>query len=282
MKTLGEVLSLTSQFLKEKKCSRSRRIAEELIAHVLKLKRLDLYMQFDRPFQEAELVLLRTLLRRASQHEPVEYIIGELNFYHCSLFVTKDVLIPRPETEILVDQACQAFKQSPYQGKVLWDLCTGSGCMGLAVKKACPELTVCLSDISPQALAVAEKNAQKNGIEVEILQGDLCAPFQGRKADFIFCNPPYISSQEMTTLDPSVKNFEPQIALDGGKEGLAFYRRLKEELPLYLNHGAKIFFEIGAEQGQAVSALFSESYWKNKRVEKDWSDHDRFFFLEFE
>jgi release factor glutamine methyltransferase len=282
MKTLGEVLTLTSDFLKEKKCSRFRRIAEELISHVLQLKRLDLYMQFDRPILETELETMRTLLKRAVKGEPVEYITGQVTFFHCEIALTKDVLIPRPETEILVDQACRALKQTPCLGKVAWDLCTGSGCIGIAVKKACPDLTVCLSDISEAALKVASSNAEQNGVDVELLQGDLLSPFQGRKADVIFCNPPYISSKEYLTLDASVKDFAPQTALVGGEDGLAFYRRLKEELPAYLNPCAKIFFEIGAGQGEALLSLFSGKSWKNLRVEKDWAGHDRFFFLEFE
>ena len=139
-----------------------------------------------------------------------------------------------------------------------------------------------LSDISLQAVALAKSNAQKNAVDIEVLQGDLLAPFAGRRADFIFCNPPYISSQEFLALDPSVKNFEPALALKGGEDGLLFYYRLKEELPPYLSPGAKLFFEIGCGQGKALLELFSGPEWKGVRVEKDWAGHDRFFFLEFE
>lgn len=282
MKSLGEVLTLTADFLKEKKHSRFRRIAEELIAHVLKLKRLDLYMQFDRPILNSELEIMRALLKRVMKGEPIEYIIGEIPFYHCMIAVTDAVLIPRPETEILVDQACRILKQISCHGKVAWDLCTGSGCIGIAVKKACPDLTVFLSDISDPALRVASSNAKRNEVEVELVQGDLLTAFNGRKADIIFCNPPYISSKEFLVLDSSVKDFEPHTALIGGEDGLLFYKRLKENLPAYLNAGAKVFFEIGAGQGETVSNLFSGEGWKNQRIEKDWAGHDRFFFLEFE
>ncbi len=282
MKTLGEVLNLSAQFLKEKGCQRSRRTAEELIGFILKIKRLDLYMQFDRPIVEGELELLRPLLKRAAKGEPLEYITNEVSFYHCTLSVTLDVLIPRPETEILVDSACKQLQKEPLEGKVAWDLCTGSGCIGIAVKKACPQLTMTLSDLSSKALAVAGDNAQRNSVEVELLHGDLLAPFAGRTADFIFCNPPYISSQEFLTLDPSVKDFEPSTALVGGEDGLAFYRRLNEELTPHLNPGAKVYFEIGRGQGKALLDLFSGPKWKNPRIEKDWAGHDRFFFLEFE
>ncbi len=282
MKTLGEVLAITSQFLKEKKCTRSRRIAEELIGHALTLKRLDLYMQFDRPMAEAELEVLRRLLKRAAKKEPVEYITGSVSFYGCEIEITPDVLIPRPETEILVDLACKQLKLQDQKGKTAWDLCTGSGCIGIAVKKACPDLTMILSDISEAALAVAGRNAEKNEVLVELISGDFLNPFAGRRADFVFCNPPYISSKEYFTLDPSVRDFEPRLALVAEDEGLAYYKKLKEALPSCLNPGAKVFLELGKDQGDALLELFSGPVWKSARVEKDWAGHDRFFFLEIE
>jgi release factor glutamine methyltransferase len=282
MKTLGEVLTLSVNFLKEKTSFSSRRDAEELVGYVLKLKRLDLYMQFDRPVLERELEALRALLKRAVKGEPVEYIIGRVSFYHCDIIVGPGVLIPRSETEILVDKACRILQKDPFQGKIAWDLCTGSGCIGIAVKKSCPNLSISLSDISEKALETARINARKNGVDVEILHGDLLSPFANRKADVIFCNPPYVSSREFISLDRIVKDFEPELALVGGRDGLSLYRRLQGELPAYLNPGAKIFFEIGAGQGSAVLNLFSGKGWKNGHVEKDWAGHDRFFFLEFE
>jgi release factor glutamine methyltransferase len=282
MKTLGEILTNAVHILKERDCARSRRVAEELIGHVLKLKRLELYMQFDRPVLEAELEILRTLLKRAVKGEPVEYIIGEMSFYHCDIHVCPGVLIPRPETEILVDQACRKLRATSFQGKTAWDLCTGSGCIGIAVKKACPELHLYLSDISEKALEIAAMNAKRNGVQMALLHGDLLTPFVGRKADVIFCNPPYVSSDEWMTLDRSVKDFEPQNALVGGEDGLSFYRRLRDDLPGFLNPQAKIFFEIGAGQGDAVLKMFMDKRWKGAQVEKDWAGHDRFFFLEFE
>ncbi len=282
MKTLGEILTISAHFLREKKCPRFRRDAEELIAHTLKLKRLDLYMQFDRPIQETELEVLRAFLKRAAKGEPVEYIVGEVEFYHCQLSVGPDVLIPRPETEILVDQACRILSAAVFRQQTAWDLCTGSGCIGIAVKRTCPDLSVRLSDISGKALEAAAINAHRNNVQVEFLQGDLLAPFDGCKADIIFCNPPYISAKDFLTLDPSVKDYEPREALLGGEDGLSFYRRLENELPFHLNPKAKIFLEIGAGQGGSVLNIFSGKGWKNRRVEKDWAGHDRFFFLEFE
>jgi release factor glutamine methyltransferase len=282
MKTLGEVLSVSVKFLNEKKCARARRVVEELIGHVLHLKRIDLYMQFDRPMTETELETLRSLLKRAVKGEPVEYITREVSFYHCSLALTPDVLIPRPETEILVDMACKQLKSQELVGMTAWDICTGSGCIGIAVKKACPHLQMFLSDVSERALSAAAENARRNEVQVEFLQGDFLIPFSGRKTDLVFCNPPYVSEKEYFTLDPSVKDFEPKLALVGGEDGLDFYRRLEKDLPAHLNPGAKIFLEIGTGQGSALMDLFSGHEWKGARVERDWAGHDRFFFLEFE
>lgn len=282
MKTLGEVLLATSQFLAQKEVSRSRRVAEDLIAHALGLKRLDLYLQFDRLLIEPELDKMRSLLKRAAQGEPIEYIIGALCFYGVSLKVTPAVLIPRPETELLVEIVSKELGKRPLKELAVWDVCSGSGCMGIALKKKYPQLQLSLSDLSLEALDLASDNARANGVDVELLRGDLLAPFAERKADVFLCNPPYVSEEEYSHLDRAVRCFEPKLALVGGEDGLAFYRRLKEGLPHHLHPNAKVFFEIGSTQGTALLELFAGGPWKHVRVERDWAGHDRFFLLEFE
>ncbi|MBS0625870.1 MAG: peptide chain release factor N(5)-glutamine methyltransferase [Verrucomicrobia bacterium] len=276
MKTLGETLKLSASYLQERKIGEPRRQAEDLLAHVLSLKRIDLYMQYDRPLEEKELGILRELLKKRGKGEPHEYIVGETLFYGCKIRVDRSVLIPRPETEILVDLIGKKISGK----KVLWDLCTGSGCIGISLKKAFPELKVVLSDISPEALAVAKENARINEVDVECREGDLLAPFAGEKADYVVCNPPYISSKEYLTLDRSVADFEPKLALVGGERGDEFYGRLARELPAYLNAGASAFFELGTGQGEVVKNLFSDPLWTQRELKKDWAGHDRFFFLE--
>lgn len=271
MKTIGEVLKLSSAFLEERKMVRSRRIAEELLSHVLGLKRMELYLQFDKPVVEAELEAIRGHLKRCAKGEPFEYVTGEVDFFGCQIAVDRRVLIPRPETELLVDFAAKRIERG-----ALWDVCTGSGCIGIALKKARPGLSVTLSDIAPEALLLAASNAKRNGVEVEILQGDLLAPFRGRKADAIVCNPPYVSEEEYSTLDPSVRDFEPKLALVGGERGIEMYERLKKELPACLNPGAQVFFEIGAAQGEALKKLFPEG-----EIHADWAGHPRFFTINF-
>ncbi|MDE3045128.1 MAG: peptide chain release factor N(5)-glutamine methyltransferase [Verrucomicrobiota bacterium] len=278
MKTIGEVLQLSTQFLAERKIERARRLAEELLAATLQMKRMDLYLQFDRPVEETELVLLREGLKRCGKGEPVEYVLGEVEFAGCQLAIDRSVLIPRPETEILIDLIVKEI--GPAQGKVLWDVCAGSGGLGLALKKALPDLEVILSDISPEAVAIGQKNSQKNGLEVEFRTGDLLAPFAGEQADFVTCNPPYVTETEYLNLQPSVRDFEPRRALVGGERGTEFYERLSCDLPLHLKPGGKVFLEIGATQGEAVKKIFAGGPWARGELKKDWSGHDRFFFLE--
>ena len=280
MKTIGEVLKLAATFLEERKSDSPRRTAEELLSKVLALKRLDLYMQFDRPVIESELVLFREFLKRKAKGEPLQYILGEVEFLGCKIKIDSRVLIPRQETEILTDSLVKRLKEKKLSGLCLWDICAGSGCVGIALKKALPDLSVILSDISPDVLALAKENARGNQIEVEFLLGDLLAPFAGRKADFVVCNPPYISESEFLTLDPSVKSYEPKGALVGGERGVEFYERLNRELPPFLNPKAQLFLEIGSGQEGVVKEIFSNSYWNSLEIRKDWAGHPRFFFLE--
>lgn len=282
MRTILEILTLSTDYLASKKIQEPRLQAEELVSQALGVKRMDLYLQFDRPLTEEEIAKCRTWLQRRSHGEPLQYIRGEVDFFDCVFKVTPAVLIPRQETEILVDRIAKVLMQETLPGKVLWDLCCGSGCIGIALKKRFPELTVCLSDISPEALAVATENVRNNKVEVELREGDLLSPFKNRLADFVVCNPPYIAEHEFSTLDVEVKDYEPRKALIGGANGLEFYERLVKELPLHLHPGSKVWLEIGASQGDALQKLFQNRCWKKCCVEKDWSGNERFFFLEME
>ena len=218
------------------------------------------------------------LVKKRLMGIPLEQVIGEVEFLGVSIGVTSDVLIPRPETEILVEKALAEMDHG--EGCVL-DLCAGSGCMGLAIKKARFDLDVTLSDISKKALKVAQQNAEKNELEVQFAQGNLFEGVQGLRFDFLFCNPPYISEKAFFGLDKSVKAHEPKLALTGGEDGLMFYRMIEKEANKYLNAKAKCFFEIGYDQGASVIEIFSDPVWGSKRVLKDYAGHDRFFFLEF-
>ena len=204
--------------------------------------------------------------------------MNELEFYRCRIQYDERVLMPRQESEVMVFYVLERMKNCP--GGVFLDLCTGSGCLGLAIKKARPDMQVILLDISLDALTVAKHNAHLNHLDVEILQGYLLEPLGGRKVDYVICNPPYVSDEEYEHLDRSVRDYEPKLALVGGKEGLDFYSTLSKTLKSHIKDGGKIFFEIGKDQGGKVLELFSDPCWCNQEVIKDWAGHDRFVFLE--
>ncbi len=282
MKTLGEVYRLSVELLQNKKIEKAKFVVQELMASVLGIDRMSLFMQFDRPLEEKELNKLRSYIFRKAKGEPLEYILGFLEFYHCRLSVTPQVLIPRPETEILLDGVVTDLAQIDLSGKEAWDLCTGSGCLAIGLKKKYPQLEVTGVDLSLEALQVARLNAKDNAVDVSFVYSDMFSALQGRKVDFLLCNPPYITKKEYEALDSSVRDYEPKVALVGGESGLEFYQTLAQELPKHLRAGGKAFFEIGTGQGEAVRNLFASSVWKQKKVGKDWSGHDRFFFLEIE
>ncbi len=282
MKTHAEILKLSTEYLAKHRISSPRREAEELLCDALGIERIALYTQFDRPLAEKELQTCRDRLARRIKGEPRQYIHGEVEFYGCRIKVTPAVLIPRQETEILVDKvykelSTKVLEDSLAGSSALVDLCCGSGCIGIALKKKFPSLKVILSDISAEALAVAKENAALNEVSVEFLQGDLCKPLEGCKAQFVICNPPYISEGEFMQLDREVRDFEPRTALVGGKSGLEFYERLSKELLGIMAPGGKVWFEIGMGQGGAIKELFEISGWKNCKVEHDWGNRDRFF-----
>jgi release factor glutamine methyltransferase len=249
-----------------------------VIADALGMNRMELYLNFDRPLTEKEIEECRTRIGRRGKGEPAQYIQGTVEFYDCKIKVTPDVLIPRQETEILVDIIAKKLEGVNLEGKVLWDVCCGSGAIGIALKKKFPELRVVLSDISSKALEVAKENAQNNQVKVDFLEGDLLKPFGDAKTHFFVCNPPYISENAYPNLDPEVRDFEPKLALTGGPSGLDFYKRLLQELPQHLHHDAIVWFEIGTGQGNEVAQLFS-SY--HPVVLQDWAGHDRYISFVF-
>jgi len=225
------------------------------------------------------------LLEFRRQHIPVQYITGQQNFMGLELSVTPDVLIPRPETELLTERVIHAC-----EGKDILDLCTGSGCIAIAVRCLGKAKSVSASDISEAALAVAAKNAKTHGAEIEFRQGDLFEAWAScckeklsdtadegstRRFDIIVSNPPYIPTAEIAGLMPEVREYEPHLALDGTEDGLLFYRRIAAECREYLNPGGKVFLEIGCEQGKAVADLFRKAGFANVQVYQDYAGLDR-------
>ena len=282
MKTILEILALSTDYLQKKGIPNARRQAEDLVADALAIKRLDLYLRFDQPLSVEEMDRCRSFLQRRGTREPQQYINGSVAFLDCMISVNPHVLIPRQETEILADRIAKTLEKEDLEGKTFLDLCCGSGCIGISLKKRFPQLSVILSDISTDALAVAKENAKNNDVEVNFLQGDLLSPLAEKKVDYLVCNPPYLTTKEFLEAEPEVQLFEPRHALVGGDSGLEFYARLAKELKKYLMGRAKVWLELGSTQGDAVNKIFENENWNKFSVEKDWAGHDRFFFLEIE
>eukprot|EP00997_Jenningsia_sp_PLL12_P006425 NODE_2970_length_837_cov_50.015228_g2465_i0.p1 GENE.NODE_2970_length_837_cov_50.015228_g2465_i0~~NODE_2970_length_837_cov_50.015228_g2465_i0.p1 ORF type:complete len:202 (-),score=50.97 NODE_2970_length_837_cov_50.015228_g2465_i0:69-674(-) len=191
--------------------------------------------------------------------------------------VTPDVLIPRPETEVMLSEALSVF---PAEAAEVWDVCCGSGALGVAWKRHRPRSRVVLADVSPAALEVAARNAERNDAEVELRMGDLMEPFEGEQADLILCNPPYISEEEYVQLDNSVRDYEPRMALVAGPTGLEFYDRLSRELPLRLKRGGLALLEVGHTQSADVVELMKGGGgWGRCEVRLDWWGKHRYVLL---
>lgn len=280
MKTLGEILQLSSEFLKARNVPSARREAEEILSLVLDQPRLELYMDFQRPLDEKELALCRSYLQRRAKREPTAYIRGQVEFLDCKVQVDSRVLVPRQETEILAAQVVKHLKNDNLEGKVLWDLCCGSGCLAMAMKKQLPQLEVHAVDISSDALQLAMDNARSNALEIFFHQADIREGLGLGMADYILCNPPYISLEEYEELEAEVREHEPQLALVAENHGLEFYQTLKENLPQQVRDGGEVWMEFGHLQGKSVKNIFIDG-WPALQIGQDWSQKDRFLYLPF-
>ena len=246
-----KILNWTKGYLAEKGVENPRLEAEWMLCEALSLDRVGLYLNFDKPLAESELAAYRGMVARRAKREPLQYILGSQEFMGLDFQVSPAVLIPRHDTEVLVTEAVQRGAGS----RSILDIGTGSGCVAIALAKALPGAEICSVDVSGEALAVARDNAQRNEVTVEFLQGSLLEPFSGRRFDMIVSNPPYIPAAELATLQQEVRGYEPMGALDGGADGLDFYRRITTAAPEHLNPGGWLLFEVGAGQAPQVLEL---------------------------
>lgn len=278
--TVLSLLKKSTAFFEEKGIDEAKRSAEHLLAHALGQKRLQLYLRFDQPVAEDELAAFRELVRRRLQHEPVQYIVGTTEFYGLEFAVSPHVLIPRPETEHLVEAVIDRLKAGDATEHRILDIGTGSGVIAvtLAAQLATAQLTA--TDVNTDALAVAAGNAASNGVadrvtflSHDILSGDTGA--LGGPFDAMVSNPPYIATTDMAELQPEIRAHEPATALTDGGDGLAFYRRFVALLPSLLRPGGLLAVEIGYGQSVSVRNILTDAGLRDIEVIQDYGGIDR-------
>jgi release factor glutamine methyltransferase len=313
-----EAIQKSSEFLAKKGVESPRLQTELLLAHLLKLPRMKLYLNFERMLTPAETDTLREFVKRRGQREPLQHIIGSTSFCGFEIAVNRHALVPRPETELLAESGWQFLNQFS-EGRVprapnsaenkdgasqisalrALDFGTGTGCIAIALAAKCPSAKVVATDISTDALALARENAVRNNVaeRIEFVQGDgfVALHSEGRvprapeskdedgdsqssplrKFNLIISNPPYIPSAEIATLQPEVRDFDPRAALDGGADGLDFYRKLAVEAKPFLKPDGKIMLEFGDGQAGAIRKIFEAEKWIVEEVKEDYSHRAR-------
>ncbi len=312
--TVLEAIQKSTGFLAKKGVDSPRLQTELLLAHLLKMPRMKLYLNFERVLNAAETDAFREFIKRRAAREPLQHIVGSTSFCGYEIAVNRHVLVPRPETEILAEAGWQflAERRSPDRLEIAaaseqadqeigaptaLDLCTGSGCIAIALAAKCPNAKLVATDISADALTLAKTNATQNNVaeRIEFLPGDGFAALQivgqasslpsspdkaaGWKPaplfDLILSNPPYIPSAEIATLQPEVRDFDPRGALDGGDDGLKFYRLIAKDAAAFLKPAGKVMVEFGDGQAEAVRQIFETEKWIVEAVKDDYSQRDR-------
>ena len=277
--TILRTLQWTTDYFKRHDITNSRTSAEVLLAHVLQCRRIDLYLRYDQPLRSEELVFFKKLIKRRAQHEPDAYIIGQREFWSLSFHVTPDVLIPRPETECLVEAALDFIPVDQQMVRVL-ELGTGTGAISVALAYERPHWYITASDISNSALEIARHNASKllEQHQINFIQGCWFEPFTEfqHSFDLIISNPPYIVSAQIDTLDPEVRKFEPRTALDGGMDGFQCLRDIICAAHRYLKPNGLLILEIGSNQADGVVVIGHHcNVYSLIDIRKDYSSLDR-------
>ncbi|MDP2683229.1 MAG: peptide chain release factor N(5)-glutamine methyltransferase [Deltaproteobacteria bacterium] len=287
--TISETLLWAEEYLAGYNVPDAKIETEYLLAHALDCKRTELYLNHENHLSDYVLQEFIGFVERRIKREPSQYIIGEQEFWGLGFKVTRDVLIPRPETEILVEEAIKTVtsEQWPVVSKnirnhspLILDLCTGSGCIAISLAKEIPGCKVYAIDISERALDVAMENAERHDVagRITFLQGNMFEPLNGLniKADIIVSNPPYISKDEMKKIEPEISQYEPAGALYGGDDGLDFYRRIIAESPAYLAKGGYLMLEMGYGQAEEIKKLIKQNnVFEQIDIKKDLAGIDR-------
>lgn len=269
--TVLEAIQRSTAFLTRKGVEQPRLQVEWMLAHLLRLRRLDLYLNFERPLNEADLDRLRGWVQRRGQREPLQYVLGEAAFCGCDFAVSPAVLIPRPETEELAERAWTWLARSGGEAPRVLDYGTGSGCLAVLLALKVPRSVIWALEVSPAALAVANANAARHGVfdRIRFVEGAGIGALPGAlQFDLVVANPPYIPSAEVETLQPEVRDHEPRLALDGGPDGLGCIRELAAARSR-MQPGGRLYLEFADGQEPSVEALFRDQGWVIEAVERD-------------
>jgi release factor glutamine methyltransferase len=276
--TVLEAIQKGAEFLGKKNIESPRLQTELLLAHLIKMPRMKLYLNFERGLTQPETDVLRELIKRRAAFEPLQHIIGSTSFCGCEIAVNRHVLVPRPETEILAELGWRFVAALDSRLPTCLDFCTGSGCIAIALAANCPAAEIVATDISVEALLLAGKNAAQNNVagRIGFLHGDgFAAVPAGARFNLIVSNPPYIPSAEIETLQPEVRDFEPRGALDGGADGLDFYRLIAAQAGAFLKPAGKIMVEFGDGQAEAARKIFQTEKWIVEAIKEDYSQRAR-------
>lgn len=277
--TLQDVLHKAVELLCDRGISEPKLSAEILFAKALQCKRIDLYLNFDQSVQENDLEIFRGFIRRRLKNEPVQYIVGETEFYGLPFHLNSSVLIPRPETEVLIERIVELLKKKTARRQLL-DIGTGSGNIPITICRNVDDVTFDAIDLSDEALMIAKTNAERHSVNnrIDFIHADIFddqSVVMNRQYDFIMSNPPYISKDDIASLQPEVKDFEPHNSYSDDSDGLRFYKRIAEIHQFILKTDGMIAVEIGFGQKDDVKTIFQNSGLKTISIYQDYSRIDR-------
>jgi len=274
--TIARVLKWATEDFTKRDNPSPRLDAELLLTHVLGVDRVKLVIESERQLTPDELARYRGLIQRRRAGEPIAYILGRREFYGITIAVDRRALVPRPDTETLVEVALERTRSRSMFGRAL-DLCTGTGCVAVAFARARPTWRVTASDVSPEAAGLAWENVRRQGVafSVRVVAGDLFAPFYSERFELVTANPPYIPTGEIAELAPDIRDFEPALALDGGADGLDVVRVLVSGASRHLEPGGVLALEVGHDQAARVTDLLGLAGFGEIQVRRDYGAHER-------